>query len=88
MNSGLNWSELTGPTLNAGNYYEDIEIDEQGSIYLTDNNEWNNAQGHFVKYENGNWIDLSSQFGVFGAARISKPYGGSNLFISRFHWHS
>ena len=75
-NTGQNWTELTSPVIYTFSHYTDIEIDNQGSVYVSTRYPYNAVSGQIFKYISNNWVDLSSQFGQFGSARIAKPYGG------------
>lgn len=75
-NSGSSWTQFSGPSnIHSCNLFHDIEIDDQGSIFLSTECGWGNY-GQFFKYDGNQWIDLNSnsQFGNFQRVRITNPF--------------
>jgi hypothetical protein len=82
-NTGGDWAIFSGPPeQNEDNDYQDIEIDDLGSIYVSSQNPWNNNLGQVFKFDGANWNDLSEKIhpGLFGGARITQPYEGK-IFV-------
>jgi hypothetical protein len=83
-NTGVDWVEITGPP-NVPNHvrFHDIEIDDQGSVWVTTSAKYNNVDGGVYKYQNGIWYDLSNLFenGIkYQQAALTKPYAGK-IFV-------
>lgn len=72
LNSGYNWDVFDGPSnIIDGIKFIDIEIDNQGAIYLSSYHKDNTGQ--FFKHDGNQWIDLNNnnQFGDFTRIRIT-----------------
>jgi len=79
-NTGIEWVEVPGPP-NIPNHvrFHDIEIDDQGSVWVTTTSKYNNVDGGVYKFINGVWYDMSHVFenGIkYQQAALTKPYGG------------
>jgi hypothetical protein len=84
--TGLTWTEVTGPSLPDFVRYNDIEIarkDGQPIIFVGTTAKYNAFDGGLYKYENGAWYDLSETSDptlTYQKVSISKADGGT-IFV-------
>jgi len=77
INTGLTWSIVNNlPALNQNTTYTDIEIANNGDVFLTRRSLFNDIDGQLFKYHNGTWADISSTLPDFQKMKLSKPYNG------------
>ncbi len=82
-NTGDTWTQIYNPLFTNFNYYLDLEIDDDGNIYITTFYKYG-CNGHFYKYSStGNWTDLNSnnQFGNFQRAMLTTPYSDKMFLL-------
>jgi photosystem II stability/assembly factor-like uncharacterized protein len=83
-NTGVEWVEIPGPP-NIPNHvrFHDIEIDDQGTVWVATSATYNNVDGGVYKYKNGIWYDVSNLFenGIkYQQAALTKPHDGK-IFV-------
>lgn len=75
-NTGINWSIMTDlPPLNNFNTMLDLEIADNGFIYLSTFCLYSHNAQVFL-YHEGYWEDISSLFPKFQRMKLTKPFGG------------
>jgi len=77
INTGLTWSIVNNlPALNQNTTYTDIEIANNGDVFLTRRSLYDDIDGQLFKFHNGTWADISSKLPDFQKMKLSKPYNG------------
>ena len=81
-NTGLAWTVITNlPTINQFTWMSDIEIANNGDMYLTLLSYYSATDGQIFRCHNNTWTDISNLLPNFQRMQLSNPYNGKIFAI-------
>lgn len=75
-NTGITWSTITDlPVINSFNYLLDVEIADNGNIFLTTFCQYS-YDAQVFRFHDGIWDEISGSFPKFQRMKLTRPFGG------------